>query len=65
MRTTATRQIKASPQAIANVMFDPRRDPEWIGGAKSVDPPKGRPDRNWRADHTSRRFHGSKVFMAN
>jgi hypothetical protein len=22
-------------------MFDPRRDPEWIGGAKSVDPPTG------------------------
>lgn len=24
-------------------MFDPRRDPEWIGGAKSVDPPAGDP----------------------
>ena len=22
-------------------MFDPRRDPEWIGGAKSVDPVQG------------------------
>ena len=24
-------------------MFDPRRDPEWIGGAKSVAAPKGDP----------------------
>jgi uncharacterized protein YndB with AHSA1/START domain len=24
-------------------MFDPRRDPEWIGGAKSVDAPPGDP----------------------
>ena len=24
-------------------MFDPNRDPEWIGGAKSVDPPSGDP----------------------
>ena len=24
-------------------MFDPTRDPEWIGGAKSVDPPRGDP----------------------
>ena len=24
-------------------MFDPRRDPQWIGGAKSVEPPVGEP----------------------
>ena len=40
---TASRMIKAKPGKIAAVMFDPRRDPEWIGGAKSVDPPKGNP----------------------
>jgi hypothetical protein len=26
-------------------MFDPCRDPEWIGGAKSVEPPAGDPHR--------------------
>ena len=26
-------------------MFDPERDPEWIGGAKSVEPPKGDPSK--------------------
>ena len=40
---TDSRVIKARPKQIAAVMFDPRRDPEWIGGAKFVDPPKGNP----------------------
>src|SRR3982751_562210 len=43
MDTTATRAIAASPAQVAAVMFDPSRDPEWIGGAKSVDPPTGDP----------------------
>jgi len=43
MEATATRKIEASPGSVAAVMFDPRRDPEWIGGAKSVDPPQGDP----------------------
>lgn len=43
MEATATRLIKASAQAIAKVMFDPSHDPGWIGGAKSVEPPKGDP----------------------
>lgn len=43
MEATAERHIDAPPQAVAAVMFDPRRDPEWIGGAKSVDPPVGDP----------------------
>ena len=43
MEATATREIAASPEAVAALMFDPRRDPEWIGGAKSVDPPTGDP----------------------
>lgn len=42
MDITATRSIAARPGQVAAVMFDPRRDPEWIGGAKSVDPPKGK-----------------------
>jgi uncharacterized protein YndB with AHSA1/START domain len=41
MDVTASRFIRASPDRIAVVMFDPRRDPEWIGGAKRVDPPEG------------------------
>jgi uncharacterized protein YndB with AHSA1/START domain len=38
---TAVRTIVAKPGQVAAVMFDPGRDPEWIGGARSVDPPKG------------------------
>jgi uncharacterized protein YndB with AHSA1/START domain len=40
---TASRLIHAKPGRIALLMFDPGRDPEWIGGAKSVDPTKGDP----------------------
>ena len=43
MEATATRTIAASPKQVAAVMFDPRRDPEWIGGAKSVEPLSGDP----------------------
>ena len=43
METTATRLIMAPPQTIADVMFDPRHDPEWIGGARSVETAKGDP----------------------
>ena len=45
MEATAIRRIEAAPAAVAAVMFDPRRDPEWIGGAKSVDLPSGDPTR--------------------
>ena len=43
MEATATRTIAASPAQVAAVMFDPSRDPEWIGGAKSVEPLSGDP----------------------
>jgi carbon monoxide dehydrogenase subunit G len=43
MEAIAKRWIAASPKDVAAVMFDPRRDPEWIGGAKSVEPPQGSP----------------------
>jgi hypothetical protein len=43
MDVTATRTISAKPGRVAEIMFDPRRDPEWIGGAKSVEPPSGDP----------------------
>ena len=43
MDVTASRTIAAKPGQVAAIMFDPERDPEWIGGAKSVDPPKGDP----------------------
>ena len=43
MDVTASRSIAAKPGQVAAVMFDPQRDPDWIGGAKSVDPPEGDP----------------------
>ncbi|HEX6218326.1 MAG TPA: SRPBCC family protein [Sphingomicrobium sp.] len=43
MDITATRTIAAAPGRVAAVMFDPARDPAWIGGAHSVDPPSGDP----------------------
>ena len=43
MEAIASRVIAASPQRVAGLMFDPRRDPEWIGGAKAVEPPAGSP----------------------
>ena len=43
MDVTATRTIEAAPAQVASVMFDPNRDPEWIGGAKSVEPLSGNP----------------------
>jgi hypothetical protein len=42
---TESRFIPARPGAVAAIMFDPARDPEWIGGAKSVDNPQGDPTR--------------------
>jgi hypothetical protein len=41
MEATASPRIAASPEVVAAVMFDPRRDPEWIRGAKSVKSPSG------------------------
>ena len=35
------RFIKAPPGDVARVMFDPRNDPKWIGGARSVEPAPG------------------------
>ena len=43
MEVTVVRHIDAPPEAVAKLMFDPRRDPEWMGGAKFVDPPDGDP----------------------
>ena len=45
MDVTASRAIPATPEKVAAVMFDARRDSEWIGGAKVVDPPTGDPTR--------------------
>ena len=42
---TASRTIAARPGQVAAIMFDPRRDPEWIGGAKSIDAVSGDPTR--------------------
>jgi uncharacterized protein YndB with AHSA1/START domain len=43
MDITAARVIAGSPEHVAAIMFDPHRDPEWIGGAKSVDAASGDP----------------------
>jgi len=41
----AALEISATPAEVAAIQFDPARDPEWIGGVKSVDlvtpPPLG------------------------
>ena len=34
---TATSEIDATPEAVAAVQFDPRHDPEWIGGVDRVE----------------------------
>jgi hypothetical protein len=34
---TATADIAAAPERVATVQFDPRRDPEWIGGVDRVE----------------------------
>lgn len=43
MDVTASRYIEAPPNRVSQVMFDPRRDPEWIGGARRVEAPTGDP----------------------
>ena len=43
MDAIARRRMAATPSQVAEIMFDPRRDPEWIGGAKSVEPPTDNP----------------------
>lgn len=44
METTATRAMAAvKPEKVASIMFDPAHDPDWIGGAKSVEAPSGDP----------------------
>ena len=35
--------MTAKPGRVAEIMFDPCRDPDWIGGAKTVDAPTGDP----------------------
>ena len=37
MDVTASLRIEAPPEAVAAVEFDPRRDPEWIGGVDRVE----------------------------
>jgi uncharacterized protein YndB with AHSA1/START domain len=32
-----SKMMRAPPEAVASVMFDPDRDPEWIGGARSIE----------------------------
>jgi hypothetical protein len=34
---TATTDIAAAPEVVAAVQFDPRRDPDWIGGVDRVE----------------------------
>jgi hypothetical protein len=34
---TVSQEISAEPQRVAAVLFDPARDPEWIGGARKAE----------------------------
>lgn len=43
MEAAAVRIIAASPERVASVMFDPVHDPDWIGGAHSVQAGTGDP----------------------
>jgi hypothetical protein len=43
MDVTASRTMAARPGCVAEIMFDPIRDPEWIAGANAVDAPDGDP----------------------
>ncbi len=43
MESTATRTMRCKPERVASIMFNPNRDPEWIGGAKSVEALSGDP----------------------
>jgi uncharacterized protein YndB with AHSA1/START domain len=38
-----SKMMRAPPEAVASVMFDPDRDPEWIGGAQSVERSSSQP----------------------
>ena len=37
MDVLVSTEMAASPRRAAAIMFDPRRDPEWIGGTRSVE----------------------------
>ena len=37
MDVQVSKHMGAAPAAIASIMFDPQRDPEWIGGARAVE----------------------------
>ena len=37
MDVEVSRRMPAPPERVAQIMFDPDRDPEWIGGAKAVE----------------------------
>jgi uncharacterized protein YndB with AHSA1/START domain len=37
MDVEVVRDVPARPDQVAAIMFDPARDPEWIGGARSVE----------------------------
>lgn len=39
MDVAESRYIEAPPHLVSQIMFDPRRDPEWIGGARRVEAP--------------------------
>jgi uncharacterized protein YndB with AHSA1/START domain len=64
MEATASRHIEASPDKIAAVMFDPRHDPRWIGGAISSDPPWGDPNAIGARTKRTGGFMGKKFAWA-
>jgi len=43
MDVEVSRRMSATPEQVAKIMFDPERDPEWIGGAKFIEKLTGDP----------------------
>ena len=64
MEATASRHMDAPPERVAAVMFDPHHDPEWIGGAISVDPPWGDPNAVGARTNRTGGFMGKKFAWA-
>jgi hypothetical protein len=52
--------IARPPEDVAAYMFDPRHDPEWIGGIERVDPPQG-PVGVGTETHRLARFMGRRI----
>ncbi len=55
MEVEVSRNIEAAPSAVAAIMFDTRRDPDWMGSVTGVDVPHY----DWLAKGARVRHHGN------